>query len=81
MIGIFQITCNYCGSFYHGAPANQLAKMPASEVYVRASVPLCPSCVDNPERIKGVRQRVRARILEQTILHTVHVIPGRRHGE
>lgn len=75
MNGVFQITCNFCGSFYHGAPANQLAKMPPAETFVRASVPLCPCCVDDPARIKQVRDRVRQRLAVTEI--AVHLARGR----
>ena len=60
--GRFQITCNFCGGFYHGNAANKLSKMPPKDTFVRASVPLCPACVDNPERIEDVKRRVKARV-------------------
>lgn len=71
MNGAFQITCNFCGSFYHGRPANQLAKMPAKDVFVRVAVMHCPTCVDDPERIKQVKQRVAARLSEELVAHVV----------
>jgi hypothetical protein len=48
-------------------PANEVARVPPPGVYVRASVPLCPYCVDDPGRIKAVKQRVHAALLEEEL--------------
>jgi hydrogenase maturation factor len=63
MIGTFEIHCNFCGSHYRAIPvADGTARLPPNDSMVCASTPCCPVCVDDPVRIKQVRERVIQRL-------------------